>query len=138
MADDLQVPEEAVVHILAILQVAAARGHRLAAQFCTCRGQCAMRPPFLVLLLLIWPEGLAHRVGRNIESLHLVDAMQVHAPLHEEVFAPWLHAGCFLGAFPVQADTQSSRFARKLLNPWWLMTSRVGIDLHSPKTGCIN
>ena len=134
-----------------------------------------MQPPFLVLLLLIWPEGLAHRVGRNIESLHLVDAMQVHAPLHEEVFAPWLHAGRFLGAFPVQgrhavlkiceesaeslvaddlqvpeeavvhilailqvAAARGHRLAAQFCTYPHGKEDRVGIDLHSPKTGCIN
>merc|ERR1719330_810226 len=66
------------------------------------RGKRTIRSPLRIFLLALRPEGLAHRVSREIESLHLVDAMQVHAPLHEQVLAPRLHVSVFLSPFPVQ------------------------------------
>merc|ERR1712050_779001 len=67
------------------------------------RGKRAVWPPFLVRLLAIRPESLAHRVGCDIKRLHLVDTVQVHAPLHEEVLPPCLHASVFFPTFPIQS-----------------------------------
>merc|ERR1719367_616752 len=57
---------------------------------------------FAFFFLALRPEGLAHRVGREIESLHLVNAVQVHTPLQKQVLTPRLHVRVFFAPLPVQ------------------------------------
>merc|ERR1711963_1054673 len=69
---------------------------------CRCLSQCAIRSPLFVLLLAFWPESFAHRVCGEVPNTHLVHAMHVHAPLHEEILPPSLHARIFFLTLPVQ------------------------------------
>mmetsp|Transcript_70891 Transcript_70891/g.200085 ORF Transcript_70891/g.200085 Transcript_70891/m.200085 type:complete len:213 (+) Transcript_70891:161-799(+) len=63
---------------------------------------CAVRFPFFVFFLAIWPPGLAHPVGGDAPPDDLVDAVHVHAPLCEQVLPPWLVARDLLVAHVVQ------------------------------------
>merc|ERR1712051_70055 len=62
----------------------------------------AVRLPFLVFLLTLGAVGLAHTVNGHVPSTHLVDAMQVHASLSEQIFTPRLSAEIFLTPQVVQ------------------------------------
>merc|ERR1719242_85652 len=63
---------------------------------------CAVRTPFLVFLLALRAPCRASCIGVDVEGLNLVDAMQVHATLCEQVFAPWFIACKLLAALVIQ------------------------------------
>merc|ERR1711992_272101 len=67
-----------------------------------CLCQCAIRSPFLVLLLAFGPESFAHRVCCEVPHTDLVDSVQIHAPLHEKILSPCLHARVLFLPLPVQ------------------------------------
>merc|ERR1719433_2320621 len=67
-----------------------------------CLRQCAVGSPLFIFLLAFWPESFAHRVRREVPNSDLVDTVQVHAPLHEEILSPRLHASVFLLPLPIQ------------------------------------
>merc|ERR1712217_186722 len=56
-------------------------------------GDGAIGEPFAVLLLALWTPCCARGISVEVVACNLVDAMQVHAALLEQVLAPWLIAG---------------------------------------------
>merc|ERR1711993_91054 len=83
---------EAVEVFLGCLEVVDCRGLRC----------CAVGTPFPVFLLALRAPCCARRIGVDVEGLNLVDAMQVHATLCEQVLTPWLVACELLMAQIVQ------------------------------------
>merc|ERR1712113_618409 len=56
-------------------------------------GDGAIGEPFAVLLLALWAPCCARGISVKVVASDLVDAMQVHAALLEQVLTPWLVAG---------------------------------------------
>merc|ERR1719464_2213603 len=62
----------------------------------------AVRLPLLVFLLTLGAVGLAHTVNGHVPRTYLVNAMQIHASLSEQIFTPRLIAEIFLTPQVVQ------------------------------------
>merc|ERR1712061_108607 len=59
---------------------------------CGCLCCCAVGAPFLVLLLALRAPCCASRVSVDVESRNLVNTMQIHATLREQILTPWFIA----------------------------------------------
>merc|ERR1739846_254075 len=64
---------------------------------------CAVRAPLPVFLLALRAPCCARRIGVDVEGLNLVNAMQVHATLCEQVLTPWLVACKLVTALVIQS-----------------------------------
>merc|ERR1711997_1165543 len=63
---------------------------------------CAVGFPFPVFLLAFWPPCCTRRISVDVVGSNLVDTMQVHATLLEQVLTPWLIACVLVTAHVIQ------------------------------------